>query len=57
MQVLCSKSNVKGALVLHRFNNENNMDVSRRDEQVTLDGKVQTKTIFTAEYSANLSAD
>ena len=57
MQKLCSKSKVKGALVLHRFNKENNMDVSRHDEQVTLDGKVQTKTIFTAEYTADLSAD
>ena len=57
MQKLCSSSNVKGALVLHRFKKDDGMDVSRRDEQVTLDGKVQTKTIFTAEYSANLSTD
>ena len=46
----------EGVLV-HRFNKEDTMDVDRRDEQVNPDGKAQTKTIFTARYSADISAD
>lgn len=57
MNKLCRDANVKGVLVLHRFNKEDTMDVDRRDEQVNLDGKTQTKTIFTARYSADISAD
>lgn len=57
MSKLCKDANVNGVLVLHRFNKESEMDVDRRDEQVNLDGKTQTKTIFTAQYSADISAD
>ena len=34
MNKLCRDANVKGVLVLHRFNKEDTMDVNRRDEQV-----------------------
>ena len=57
MSTLCQKANVKGALVLHRFTNTDNLDVDKRTETRTIDGRQQTVDIYTATYRADLQAD
>ncbi len=57
MKTLCQKANVKGALVLHRFRNEDDMSVDKNTQTRTVDGKQQTIDIYTARYRADLQAD
>jgi hypothetical protein len=57
MTTLCEKAKVKGALVLHRFKNNSDMDVDKSTRAVTEDGKVKEYVIYTAEYSSDLQAD
>lgn len=57
MNTLCQKAGVKGALVLHRFRNNDDLDVDRRTETRTVDGKQQTIDVYTATYRADLQAD
>lgn len=57
MKTLCTKAKVKGALVLHRFKNDSDMDVDKSTRTVTEDGKVKLYSIYIAEYSSELQAD
>lgn len=57
MKTLCEKAKVKGALVLHRFQNDSDMEVDKSTRTEEQDGKTREYDIFTANYSAELQAD
>lgn len=57
MNTLCEKAKVNGALVLHRFKNDSDMDVDKSTRTETQDGKTKEYDIFTAKYSSELQAD
>ena len=58
MKTLCSKAKVKGALVLHRFNNDPDMDNDKSTRTMTEDGKEREYNgIYTVNYSSELQAD
>ena len=57
MATLCQKANVSGALVLHRFDNDDDLNVDKRTEVRTVDGKERTIDVYTATYRSNLSTD
>lgn len=57
MKTLCQKAGVKGALVLHRFTKDDNMDVDKTTETRTVDGRQKTVDVYTANYRADIKAD
>lgn len=57
MKTLCEKAKVTGALVLHRFKNDSDMDVDKSTRTETQDGKEKEYDVFTANYSSELQAD
>lgn len=57
MRTLCQKANVSGALVLHRFKIDEDMDVDERTDTRTVDGKQRTVSIYTATFRSDLSTD
>ena len=57
MRTLCDKAKVNGALVLHRFSNDDNMSVDKQTQTRTVDGKQKTVDVYTATYRADLKAD
>ena len=56
MSTLCQKSGVKGALVLHRFTNNDDLNVDKRTETRTIDGRQQTIDIYTATLRVRLTS-
>lgn len=57
MRELCDKAKVTGALVLHRFNKDEDTNVSESIKTKTVDGKSKNYTVYTATYSATVTAD
>jgi len=57
MKNLCQKAKVKGALVLHRFRNDSDMDVDKSTEIITVDGKDREYAKYTVTYRSELQGD